>query len=966
MEDESRKVFDVIARAAKDDREAAGILESLSFRVEYLKILDGLLKPCSADRKMTYWCLLTLRDLVTKRGCVLTLDEILEHQSLLLEAGNGLCTLIAGDVAINNIFSQALAITYRMRVEKQNVRGIEPFKELFHFFSLSQAHQMLAFNAMYFIVDIMKTKLRHVTVHIQKNLIDRFADRAIFDYIEGCLRVIGTEGHPMTQVAFGLFCDLYMFGSQNTFLSFQFKWSVDYERFYGTTQIAQTIDLFMKFIASDNQPMSTKAMRALLCYASVDPYTWPSRIMPYLELWMQICRAVLPLISTHSNVEALSLFVAKFAHAVNLEEFSKTEMAPDFFASALELSKRALNKEPSNLLELWQKTAALSSSCPEPLRKMPSEVFRQLLDTVLADAEDCFQYVAEDIDYFDTVFGKLWKVVLPEKEDACQYFLQAIIDRVDSIPTFVIAILISGTLITEMMDVGPVKGAIIRHLIDRLASLERSNNETMVTVENVVIKFASQIRKHLLQERSNLSMRCLQGIGMTKGRERQELYDFWINRFMDDLYVFNSDAAMLERILVFVKEMMTSMSLESLSKSNERLKKFVTREESFVFSEIAFEHQRKLWITLYWVYTKNIKREWPVFFQQFDEAFQSLCDVESAYILFCQIKGMLTAVKPVKDDNMRVFRWFLHNHVGDTIRSIRSCSDNRAVSAIIASVWARLCAKERQDFSEDTAEGILLFKGTRDIVAALLECTYEDKEWFVIKILRPVFRGRYANFGIMKMYGDDSFDVTCEIFFDILRNWVIGENAKWMSHAIDAVAALNEILPEVVFGDEARIGSVCECLIDAMLRRIPRLWVDACVCLGKLMASAIIGHVPLKKFFQHFIVVIDGLIHMPLDGTDDKEMRNSTKQILFFMVKYELPAVEKFFEEVVNAYEPKYRDLVRPVFAKLIKSVNVERSEPDKALVSHIEAFQVEMQSYLIYVSNIPVFAPIFTRTRPE
>ena len=954
MMDEREKVFEAIARAAGDDQEAVKRLRDLTFRVEYLGILDGLLQRCSADRKMSYWCFLILRDLVRNRGCVLTIDEVMEHQRVLLEAGNGMCELLAGDVTVNNIFAEALAITYRMRIEKQNFRVI-PFKELFHFFSLSPNHQVLAFNAMYFIIDALKTKLRHVTVRQQHDLVRSFAEYAVFDYIEGCFRVLRSEGHPMTELALGLFCDLYMFGSDLPFETFKMKWRETCNKFYDATLIPQNIDMFMKFVQADNPAISKKGMMALLCYGSIDSLTWPKRIMPYSEFWLQICQPVLHIMPTHSNTEALALFLAKFSHIVNMQEFCRTEFGQTFVTAALEFSKRALENEPLHLLQFWKALAVLTS-CPEPIRNFPSLVFRQLFDMLVEKAGFYFGEVEEDIDHFDPVFEKLWNVVAQERKDACEYFLGAI-DRINSLETFVVMVLLCGSLVSQSRTTQTMQlqGAIIKALMEKLGSMDMADNERVVIAENVILKFALDIREHLIKDRSNQSAACLQGIGMS----RQQFYDYWIDRFMNDLYVFKANPVMLSKILNFVKEMMEHVSLRDFAKCNERLKKFVTREEHFCFSDIEFEHQRKLWIALYSIYTKNIKDEWPLFFQQFDECFTRLSDPQTAYILFCQVKGMLTAVESVKNDRMRAFRWFLNNHVEDSIKTIRACLDNRAVSSIIASVWTRICTKEASDFDEDTGDGILLFKGTRAIITAFLECTYQDKEWFVVKILRPSFRGRYANFGIMKMYGDDSFDVTCNIFFDLLGTWVTGETEKHMACAIDAIAALNRIREDLILSDERRLGSVCECLIDALLCRRNTLWVAACECLGGLMKSALNGKLSLTKFFQHFIVIIEGLIYMPLDDTNT---RNSTKLILFLMIKYELQAVEKFFGDVVSAYEPKYRELVQPVFAKLIKAVNVERTEPEREFVSRIQEFQLEMQSYLIYISNMPAFAPIFKR----
>jgi hypothetical protein len=90
---EEGEILSLIKQAASDPT-VTQQLQVYTYRVEYLPILDRVLSSCQTVRQNRHLCLLMLRDLILNRGCLLSLEELQAHLSLLLSVGNDLADYI--------------------------------------------------------------------------------------------------------------------------------------------------------------------------------------------------------------------------------------------------------------------------------------------------------------------------------------------------------------------------------------------------------------------------------------------------------------------------------------------------------------------------------------------------------------------------------------------------------------------------------------------------------------------------------------------------------------------------------------------------------------------------------------------------------------------------------------------------------------------------------------------------------
>jgi hypothetical protein len=325
--------------------------------------------------------------------------------------------------------------------------------------------------------------------------------------------------------------------------------------------------------------------------------------------------------------------------------------------------------------------------------------------------------------------------------------------------------------------------------------------------------------------------------------------------------------------------------------------------------------------------------------------------------MFRELKGVLTGAVS-QNDFQTIVHWYLRNHVEDTIGAIRAHCDKVEIIGPIVQVLAKLACRKKTDFEAASAEGIELFKASLSAIQVIMECcTFDDREWQAVKIMCPSFNGRYANFGIMAHFGDDSFDRMCEIFFGILANWATGETEKHVVRVISCLCGINQITPSAILLNEKRFCDTSEFLIECLLAKSAVLWKAACSCLWEVMKSAAELNVSLSRFMQHFIVIMDGLINMPFG---EKELREATGRCVFALKKWEGDLVEKVLLAIIDAFEGRYREQVRELMSFLGGSY--ENSECTTGFQAEIEKFQIEIQKYSVELANIEGFAPIFRR----
>jgi hypothetical protein len=309
--DEGARLLSLIERSSNDP----AVMQELyvyTYRVEYLPIFDRILPSCHSSRQAMHLCLLILRDLITNRGCLLSIEELQVHISILIDVGCALADLIASDIPVGNMYAGALAISYRLSCE---LKSPYQFVQLFDFVKLSNAHQSVMLNVMYWILQVMKMPLRHITIPQQRDLEKQFCRICIRDFIEGTLQALSGNSHPMTDLLLQLFRDCFLFGVPGGIQKMVFAPSQIPNTLYVPARAASIIEILFRAFRSIDNAVSTHAMEALLCYCSIGSRTWPPKIIPFLDLWMLVADAMFEPEVVSPNSEAVAMFLRKLASA---------------------------------------------------------------------------------------------------------------------------------------------------------------------------------------------------------------------------------------------------------------------------------------------------------------------------------------------------------------------------------------------------------------------------------------------------------------------------------------------------------------------------------------------------------------------------------------------------------------------------------------------------------------------------
>jgi hypothetical protein len=471
-----------------------------------------------------------------------------------------------------------------------------------------------------------------------------------------------------------------------------------------------------------------------------------------------------------------------------------------------------------------------------------------------------------------------------------------------------------------------------------------------VLVEQAVLCFADVLRKSYLEPR----ILSVKQFFVYLNGDRRSLFSFLTKRLVEDLRVFG-DPSFLRQALLTLQSFSKSAPLADLVSTDEFLQSFSNRQIVFNFEGLDPAPLRKLLPLLHQIYTANLIAkardwsEWLPFLSFFDTSFSDLADPGATFLLFRQLKGVFAAAT-VPNVSFGLTKWLIANHSDAVLSAVRAHSTDGAVVGAIVQLWSSVASRKKADFPGSSAVGIELFRASVALLDALWACAVDDHEWLSLKIICPSFEGRYANFGIMRLYGDASFDSMCARFFALLALWA-PDPGRRLARLLRALLALLAIAPALVVGDAPHLSSAASALADALLAARADPWEPACACAAALIDAG----APAERLAPHFVLVVDGLINRPMERSN----RQAAARFLFLMRNRAPEEVDRVMGTVVAAFEERYRDAVRdvarPAFGDLVVAC-------DNEFQCRVEEFRNGMQRYRIQLASIAGFADVFIR----
>jgi hypothetical protein len=586
------------------------------------------------------------------------------------------------------------------------------------------------------------------------------------------------------------------------------------------------------------------------------------------------------------------------------------------------------------------------------------------LDTVTSAYEE----LEADIDCYNKVFVNIWKITARTFEMSSNWFAELIVPPTDdhtAVRSTLLLLFVTAFLRARFKRTAQesllikARVSVTSSVLTAIEGSPPNDGPQGHLFERAILRFA-EVMRGFLESGTLPTERFFTLLSST----RSAVFNFLMKRLIGNLTFFSSSPAFLYETLVILRRFSESLRLVPLVKANEFLQSFSNRQIVFNFEGLDPASLRKLLPALHHIYTRNLiaktqdmaSDDWRSFLSFFDDGFTNVADPASAFNLFRELKGVFAALN-TGTVSSSLLSWLLSNHLERILAAIRAHAADAAILGAIAQLWAVVAARKKDDFPPTSALGIELFRGSTAIVQAIAAAAdVEDSPWFMVKILLPSFEGRYANFGIMRLYEDHSFESMHAAFFALLERWAPGQTGKRLTWTIAALSALQAIDASLVLAHEPHFAAATALLLEALLANSREIWIAACGCAAALLEAG----APIDiagRFDRHLVVIIDVFVNRPIDN----ESRKPAARVVFLMRKHAPEAVESIIGDVIANFEEKYRPAVQkiaqPAFGNPLPA---ESCTSDYQCA--IEAFAADMQRYPMHLATIDRFAPIFRR----
>ena len=948
-------------------------LQQCTFNVDNLQIFDSILKNIITDRSLLLVCLTSLRNLLRNRGILVPLPDIQDHVNYLLSVAFDISDkILIKDEVILNMFSEAISISYRLILEMQNTFP-QPFVNLYKFYNVSYSHNVVMVDIMRSFINSLGVRMKHNSKDDYKALKRTFEKYLMFDFLECGFKLLLKEENMnkdlLIDLCLKMIIDTYNFGKDVSEAKMK-KLNKRFEENYASKDIPlRLLDIFK----NSKEPIAGNSLNVFYLFINIEERIFPRIAGSFTDYCLQISNGIVDLLECDSLDNCISLFLNQFIQIVNFSYFQKKEESEKFFLSVYNFT---MNNAPKDLIKFWGYVGS-QIELNQKLSQLLPNIFILYINTLVSNSSKVSKEIFDDYQESISFLQELWLIVTKSSMEAVHFVSDKIdnltqqIFNAESFQEMIIYLGLadaysqcfkSGKPGFDFMNIYKSYGYFLKHLLNYIIvtspqrkDLLDNEPEFMCKTELVLINLGTTIKNNIIKQK--MSYITFLEAELTKSRE--DIYHLFIDRFLTDLTFFTQYPFVLYQILLFVDEMCNqtqSTVFGSYANNNELLKKLANREIIFNFEGVDFPQLKKLLPLLNKIYARNVKN-WDVFLSYFDNIFQSINSSNHAdvFILFRQIYGIFPAI-PVNNDIFYLYHWLMNQHFDDFIKCIKANSQVKEVIHAIIHLWLQVCKHNGKPFPEGSGDGIILFRANTKIILLLKE-TCNESEWLAMKIIYSCITGRYANFGIMNLYNDNSLQIVVNIFFNLLENWAIGEDEKKLLIITECITALVQIdfCKNVI---QKNLIIIFEFLIQNLLLKNIEVWKKTCECLSSLMNYSISNNISLRPFLQQFLVLIDGLINLDFD---DSKLLKATAEPLYLMWQNCSEAVTKVVNEICNAFESRFQKDVRKFFDDLFTYYPPEK-QYDETFYTNIRVFQHSIKKYYIELANIPIFSPIFHR----
>jgi hypothetical protein len=360
------------------------------------------------------------------------------------------------------------------------------------------------------------------------------------------------------------------------------------------------------------------------------------------------------------------------------------------------------------------------------------------------------------------------------------------------------------------------------------------------------------------------------------------------------------------------------------------------------------------------------------FLTSYDQRFRELGSEASVFSLYCDLKGLFRGVcrdrSRDEEKYARILSWFSEYHFQDTINVIQRYAKSFLVVKSVCQFWTGLFPEKFASVTvpKNSGFGISLFRASLEILTTLLRGTSSDgdKCYALFKVIRYCVNTSCANFGVMALYGDNSYDDMVKLFFDLLANAVQNFAAIWgqnkiVKNALKSLSAVIKVINVQIYGNRERVLCVVQfllnCLKEARFSAHPGdIWENTwtvVLAMLEVAANQEDSANMIRAFEPHGVVILDAAVN----SRDNYAMESSV--VLLYLVIYDTEFVQRIASSVCDELVGHARAQVRSAFTKLFGAIDAEINEERKkefkrgfvAFKSMVKEYGIAFRSSSLY-----------------
>ncbi|KAF9101706.1 Exportin 7 [Mortierella sp. AM989] len=203
--------------------------------------------------------------------------------------------------------------------------------------------------------------------------------------------------------------------------------------------------------------------------------------------------------------------------------------------------------------------------------------------------------------------------------------------------------------------------------------------------------------------------------------------------------------------------------------------------------------------------------------------------------LFKDLRGFVTSISNRRQFNL-FYEWFYPSYTPIALRAIEIWPQNELSIAILR-FWNEFATNKssRVTFDSSSPNGILLFRETSNILytygQSLLSrpITSESTRWsekykgimLYFNIMSVSLSGKYANFGVFKLYGDKALDRVLEIFFQLMLAVPVDDMVSFPKLALSYFSVIDVFATDHMIGMPSMPHPVLGYIFRALGEAIP-------------------------------------------------------------------------------------------------------------------------------------------------